>query len=175
MPLSQRTGDAMTETKAELAQDARDAVEYAVGLRAIALFEAAKGLLVLVSGSGLLLLVHRDAQAIAERFLAHMHLNPAGRYPHIFLQIATGASPGRLRLWALGAALYAILRFVEAVGLWHARRWAEWFGVATGLLYVPFEVLSYIRRPSIEAILALTVSLGVVLFLALRLRAHRER
>lgn len=175
MPPSPRTGDAMTDPKPEITQEDRDAAEYAVGLRAIALFEAAKGLLVLISGSGLLLLVHRDAQAIAERFLAHMHLNPAGRYPHIFLQIATGATPGRLRLWALGAALYAILRFVEAVGLWHARRWAEWFGVATGLLYVPFEVLSFIRRPSIEAVLALTVSLGVVLFLSLRLRAHRER
>ena len=172
---SQLTGNAMTDPTKEITQEDRDAAEYAIGLRAIALFETAKGLLVLISGSGLLLLVHRDAQAIAERLLMHLHLNPASRYPHIFLQIATGASPGRLRLWALGAALYAILRFVEAVGLWHARRWAEWFGVATGLLYVPFEVLSYIHRPSIESILALMVSLSVVLFLSLRLRGHRSR
>ncbi len=137
--------------------------------------EAAKGLLVLISGSGLLLLVHRDAQAIAERLLLHLHLNPAHHYPHIFLQIATGASPGRLRLWALGAAVYAILRFVEAVGLWHAKRWAEWFGVLTGLLYVPFEILSFVRRPNMEAVVALLVSIGVILFLWLRLRRHQNR
>ena len=165
----------MTSGTPVLTPDERDAAQHALGLRAIAILEAAKGLLVLISGSGLLLLVHRDAQAIAERLLLHLHMNPAHHYPHIFLQIATGASPGRLRLWALGAALYAILRFVEAVGLWHAKRWAEWFGVLTGLVYVPFEILSFVRRPNIEAVVALLISIGIILFLWLRLRRHQKR
>jgi uncharacterized membrane protein (DUF2068 family) len=160
---------------ANLIQDEIDARAHKLGLRAIAIYEAAKGLIVLVSGSGLLLLVHRDAQAIAERLVAHVHLNPASRYPRIFVQIATGASPGRLHLLALGALIYSLLRFAEALGLWHARRWAEWFGVATGLMYVPFEVVSLIRGPSIEVLFALVTSLGIVVFLGLRLRSSRRR
>lgn len=151
-----------------------DAREHKLGIRAIAIFEAAKGLLVLISGSGFLMLVHRDAQAIAERLVAHAHLNPASRYPRIFLQLATGASPSRLHVLALGALIYSLLRFAEALGLWHARRWAEWFGVATGLLYVPFELASLIRAPNIEAAVALLASLGIVAYLALRLRNNRR-
>jgi uncharacterized membrane protein (DUF2068 family) len=170
---SDKGGDA--KVVANLIQDEIDARAHKLGLRAIAIYEAAKGLIVLVSGSGLLLLVHRDAQAIAERLVAHVHLNPASRYPRIFVQIATGASPFRLRLLALGALIYALLRFAEAVGLWHARRWAEWFAVATGLLYVPFEVAALIRRPSIEVMFALLTSLGIVAYLAMRLRNSRRK
>lgn len=160
---------------ANLIQDEIDAREHKLGLRAIALYEAAKGLIVLISGSGLLLLVHRDAQAIAERLVAHVHLNPASRYPRIFVQLATEASPGRLHLLALGALIYSLLRFAEAFGLWHARRWAEWFAVATGLLYVPFEVASLIRGPTWEVFFALATSLGIVAYLAIRLRNSRRR
>jgi uncharacterized membrane protein (DUF2068 family) len=152
-----------------------EAREHALGLRTIAIFEAAKGLVVLLSGSGLLLLVHRDAQAIAERLVARVHLNPASRYPRIFLELASGASPFRLRVLALGAFCYAVLRFAEAFGLWHGRRWAEWFGLATGLLYLPFEVASLVRSPNIDAAVALVASLGIVAYLARRLRHGLRR
>lgn len=143
-----------------------------IGLRLAAIFEAGKGLLVLVAGSGLLLLVHRDVQDYAERLIAHAHLNPASHYPRIFLKVATEATPARLRLFALGALIYSIVRFVEAVGLWHARRWAEWLGVASGLMYLPFEVRAMIRRPGLEPLIALLLNLGVVLFLGLQLESR---
>ncbi|MCZ7627424.1 MAG: DUF2127 domain-containing protein [Candidatus Methylomirabilis sp.] len=53
-------------------------------LRTVALLEAAKGLLVLVAGIGVLSFVHHDAQWVAERLVGHLHLNPASRYPRIF-------------------------------------------------------------------------------------------
>jgi uncharacterized membrane protein (DUF2068 family) len=148
----------------------RDASEHALGLRTVAVFEAAKGFAVLLAGSGLLLLVRRDAQAMAERIVEHLHLDPASRYPRIFVQLATGATPGRLRLLALGALIYALIRFAEAVGLWHGRRWAEWFGMATGAIYLPFEVVALVRQPSVEPLIALLASVGIVLFLAVRLK-----
>ena len=154
--------------------EGRDAAEHALGLKTVAVFEAIKGVAVLLAGSGLLALVHRDAQAIAERIVKHLHLDPASHYPRIFVQIATGATPGRLRLLALGALVYALLRFAEAVGLWHARRWAEWFGVLTGAIYLPFEIVAIARHRSIGAIVALILSLGIVIFLGIRLRKGRH-
>jgi hypothetical protein len=47
----------------------------------VAAFEAAKGLLVLAAGFGLLSLLHKDVQVLAERFVDRLHLNPAKRYP----------------------------------------------------------------------------------------------
>ena len=47
------------------------------GLRTVAAFEAAKGLLVMATGLGLLSLLHHDVQRAAESVVRHLHLNPA--------------------------------------------------------------------------------------------------
>ncbi len=139
-------------------------------IRAIALFEAAKGLLVLLAGTGMFLMVHRDVQAVAERLVSHLHLDPASRYPRIFLKIASEASPGRLRLLAFGALVYAVVRIAEAIGLWHDRSWAEWLGVVTGSIYLPFELAAVVRHPGTDTMVTLGVNLVVVLVLAQRLQ-----
>jgi uncharacterized membrane protein (DUF2068 family) len=95
-------------------------------LKLVALFEAAKGVLVLAAGMGLLSLLHRDAHAIAERVTLLLHLDPASRYPKIFIDAAAGLTDARLWLLAAFACLYATFRFVEAYGLWRMRRWGEW-------------------------------------------------
>jgi uncharacterized membrane protein (DUF2068 family) len=150
-------------------------LDPSLGLRAIALFKAAKGLLVLAAGSGALLLVHHDVQGLAERLVAHFNLNPASRYPRIFLQMATQATPVHLRLAAAGAFCYAALQCVEAAGLWKARRWAEWLAVFTGLIYVPIEIVALARKPGWQPLLALVSNLAIVLFLAVQLRAARKQ
>lgn len=127
-----------------------------------------------MAGSGLLLLVHQDVEAVAERLLEHLHLNPAHHYPQIFLQIATGATPSGLRIVALGALLYALVRLTEAAGLWHDKRWAEWLGVVTGLVYVPFEVLALVRRLSIGPVVALVANIGIVAYLAWALARRQQ-
>jgi len=142
-----------------------------IGLRTIALFEAAKGLVVLLAGSGLLLLVHRDVQAMAEQLVSHLHLNPAKHYPRIFLHSVTGATPSRLQLLALGALAYAAVRLAEAFGLWRERRWAEWMGLVTGVIYLPFEAGAFVRHRHLESLVALAINLAIVAYLAVRLRA----
>jgi uncharacterized membrane protein (DUF2068 family) len=142
-------------------------------LRAIALFEALKGVVVLAAGTGLLLLVHRDVEAMAESLIGHLHLDPAARYPRIFLQLAGSATPRHLRLIALGAAVYALLRLVEAVGLWRERRWAEWMGVISAGIYLPYEVQGFVHRPGPGHAAAIIVNLAIILFLAVQLRSRR--
>ncbi|WP_298436131.1 DUF2127 domain-containing protein [Geobacter sp.] len=117
-----------------------EAPRVSADLRTIAFFEATKGLLVILAGLGLLSLIHRDVQAIAEEIVRHLHLNPASRVPRIFLEAADEASGGRLRLLALGAFGYAALRFAEAWGLWRGRAWAEWLGLVSGGIYLPVEI-----------------------------------
>jgi uncharacterized membrane protein (DUF2068 family) len=147
-----------------------DTRRSALGIRTIAVFEAAKGLLVLAAGSGLLLQVHRDWQAMADRLVTHLHLNPASHYPRIFLRAVAQATPGRIRLLALGALVYATFRLLEAWGLWRGRHWAEWLGVATGLVYVPFELAALLRHPGMEPLAALLLNLAIVVLLARQLR-----
>jgi len=132
-------------------------VRLSEAVRVVAIFEAAKGALILLAGLGLLSLVHRDVHALAAQLIAHAHLNPASRYPHIFLDAANHLSDSSLTLYAVGAAAYACVRLVEAWGLWFARSWAEWLAALSGGLYVPVELVELYKHAS-------WLGLGVLLF-----------
>jgi uncharacterized membrane protein (DUF2068 family) len=134
----------------------------AAGIRTVAAFEAAKGLLVVLVGFGLLALVHRDVQAVAAAIVRHLHLNPARHYPRIFLTAAERLGDTRLPLLAAGAFAYAMLRFVEAYGLWYERHWAEWLAIGSGGLYLPVELYELmLHRTPMHAVLLL-VNAGIV-------------
>ncbi len=146
------------------------------GLRTVALFEAAKGLLVLLVGLGLARLFHHDAQAVAERLVRMMHLNPAARYPRIFLDAAQHVTNARLWVMALAATAYATVRFVEAWGLWRGALWAGWFGALSGSIYLPIELFEIARRPTPLRFVVFGANLLVVAYLAwLLVRQGRPR
>lgn len=132
------------------------------GLHIVALFEAAKGAVVILAGMGLLTLIHRDVQAVAESIVRHIHLNPARHFPHIFLDAAARATDAHLWAMALTAMLYAAIRFVEAYGLWRKQVWAEWFGILSGALYLPVEIYELSLSVSVVKICILLVNLIVV-------------
>jgi uncharacterized membrane protein (DUF2068 family) len=151
------------------------AYSHQAGLKAAALFEALKGLLIILAGCGLLALLHRDAQAFAESLVLHLHLNPARHYPRIFIEAAARITDARLWMLAAGAFAYSALRFAEAYGLWLARPWAEWIGIVSGGVYLPLEMLELIRRPSVLKAALLAVNALLVAYLSfVRYRDSRE-
>ncbi len=137
--------------------------EPSAPLRALALFEAAKGFLVILVGAGILKWT-QDVQRVAAALVAHLHLNPAKHHALIFTLIEGGASS---HLWwlALGAALYSGGRLAESVGLWLGKRWAIWLAISTAVIYVPFEIEELVRRPGALAAGALCVNALVILYL----------
>ena len=128
----------------------------------MAWFEAAKGAVVLLAGTGALSLVHGRALSIAATLIERLHLNPAHQYPLILLKAASQVTDVRLWLLAGGAALYALVRFVEAYGLWRARTWAEWFAAISGAIYIPFEIYELLRDARWLVTIALLVNALVV-------------
>ncbi|WP_341675486.1 DUF2127 domain-containing protein [Niveibacterium sp. SC-1] len=143
-------------------------------IRAVALFEAFKGSVAVLAGSGLLFFVHHDLQEVAMRLVEHAHLNPAAHYPGIFIAAARHFENLPLVLLACGAATYASVRFVEAYGLWFEKAWAEVLAAASGALYVPFEVLELVRRPRLLGLVLLILNLLVVILMLWVLRARRK-
>jgi len=135
------------------------------GIRVVACFEAFKGLFVLFAGFGLLSLLNRDAARIAEEFVGHFHINPASRYPRIFLELASNLSNGKIWFTACIAFAYATLRMVEAYGLWQMRRWAEWLAVASGGIYIPVELYELLHRASWIKASTLIINVSVVIYM----------
>lgn len=79
-------------------------------------------------------------------------------------------STTRLYLTGVAVSVYTGQLAIEAVGLWYARRWAEYLTfVETGVL-VPFEIYELTRTISYLKILTLVINLAVVLYLLLRHR-----
>lgn len=131
----------------------------------VAAIEAAKGVIVLLAGFGLLGLLHRDLHALGEELVAQLHLNPAKKYPRIFTDLMSSLND--TRLWSLAgmALLYSTIRLVEAYGLWKQKTWAEWLALAGACIYLPFEVYEIYVKVTAVRVSALVFNLLIVLLM----------
>jgi uncharacterized membrane protein (DUF2068 family) len=149
-----------------------------LGLRTIALFEAAKGILALAAVCGVLSLRHTDLHAVTDAFLLRHGVNPERHYTRLFIEtVARVTNHHAGQLAAVGIA-YAVIRIAEGYGLWRGKHWAEWFAVISAGLYLPVELVHFARRP--RPFTAGIILLNIVLIyylgkLLARQRAERKR
>jgi uncharacterized membrane protein (DUF2068 family) len=143
-----------------------------LALRTVAVFEAAKGVVVLLLGLGLLRLMHKNLDEFAEQLIRFLHASPGGRLSDLFVTAANRTTDKSLWALAAAAAVYAVVRFAEAYGLWYAREWAEWFALLSGSMYLPWEAYSLLRHPLPVKWVILCANLAIVLYmLVLRVQA----
>jgi uncharacterized membrane protein (DUF2068 family) len=62
------------------------------------------------------------------------------------------------------------LELVEAIGLWHERRWAEYLTVVATSGLLPFEILEITKRVTVVRVGALIINLAIVAWLLYRKR-----
>jgi uncharacterized membrane protein (DUF2068 family) len=145
-------------------------------VRIIAFVEAAKGLIVLLAATGILAFIHADWNELAARLVRLSHLNPASKYPQIFLDAVSHLQQPRLLWLAAGAAAYSALRFIEAYGLFRERAWAEWLALIASGIFIPAEIVEVLRRPSLLSVGVLLVNVAIVAVMAHALwRRRRSR
>ncbi len=70
-------------------------------------------------------------------------------------------------LYAVGIALlaYGLLEGIEAVGLWLAKRWAEYLTFIATALLLPLEVYEIVNRISILKLITVAINLAIVVWL----------
>jgi uncharacterized membrane protein (DUF2068 family) len=102
--------------------------------------------------------------------IGHVGLNPGSRYPAVFFSTVDRLSAANWRSLLLAVAGYALVRFLEAYGLWRERRWGPWLGALSGALYVPFELRHLLYRPSLAGGVVIALNILVVGFLAWQIR-----
>jgi uncharacterized membrane protein (DUF2068 family) len=149
----------------------KSSLHHYFGLRAVAVFEFAKGLIVLLIGVGVVYLIHGDVEIEAETILRTLHLDPAWHYSRKFIEAASKMTDARLWLLAGFALAYATFRLVEAYGLWYERHWAEWLAAISAGLYVPVEIYHLFKH---FTLIRLGVLLGNLLIVAYLVYVLRE-
>jgi uncharacterized membrane protein (DUF2068 family) len=137
-----------------------------LGLRTVAVIEAAKGLLVLIVGVGLPGITQHRTHILLERIVKSFRLNPAHKVPRIFAELAHRLDNTHVWVLAVCAGGYALIRFAEAYGLWRGRRWAEWVGCVGAALYVPVEIAHLMKHHSWITYWILVVNILLVIYLA---------
>jgi uncharacterized membrane protein (DUF2068 family) len=154
------------ETRAQPHTSAGQGRGHVRVLRAVASLELSKGVVVLLAAGGLLFLLHRDTSEIAYNLLRLLHISPDHRLAQVFLHWANSVTDRKL--WAIASvgAIYSVMRFVEAYGLWRAAAWAEWVALISGAAYLPLELHEVLRWPSLFHFALLFVNLAVVLYMA---------
>ena len=95
--------------------------------------------------------------------LGRAHLGWRGRHAARLLYIGSG-----LLLLA-----YAGLRFTEALGLWHNKRWAKYLGATSGAIYIPFEIDHLLHQPNLGSIAILGVNIYIVVYLVMHLSLEK--
>ena len=143
-------------------------------LKIVALFETFKGLLGLFAGAGMLFMTQQNIQLYAGQLIKHFHLDPEQGFSKIIIDAAGNLTDNRIRFLLLFALLYALMRFVEAYGLWFARRWAEWFALISGCVYLPIELFELAKGFTWIKIGLVVINLVVVLYMAFVLK-HNEK
>jgi uncharacterized membrane protein (DUF2068 family) len=146
-----------------------------VGLRAIALFEAAKGGLAFAAACELLSLRHTDLHAVTDAFLLRHGIDPERHYMRLFIESVAQATHYHAGQIAALAFAYALIRFAEGYGLWQGKHWAEWFAVISAGLYLPWELVHFARHPRPFGAAIILFNLALIFYLGKLLARQRAQ
>jgi uncharacterized membrane protein (DUF2068 family) len=87
-----------------------------------------------------------------------------------YLRKAFTYSPHRLIQLGLLVTAYAALEATEMVGLWLAKRWAEYLTLLATTLLIPFEVYELTLKVSAFKVITLVINVAIVIYLLLAKR-----
>jgi uncharacterized membrane protein (DUF2068 family) len=72
---------------------------------------------------------------------------------------------GALREVGAGLLGYGLLEGVEAVGLWHTKRWAEYLTFTSTIVLLPLEIYELHERVSALKVIGFVINVAVVIYL----------
>jgi uncharacterized membrane protein (DUF2068 family) len=72
---------------------------------------------------------------------------------------------GRLHEVGIGLLAYGVLEGAEAVGLWYAKRWAEYLTFIATTVLLPLEVYEIVTRATALKVIGFIINLAVVVYL----------
>ncbi|MFT4041697.1 MAG: DUF2127 domain-containing protein [Gordonia sp. (in: high G+C Gram-positive bacteria)] len=143
-------------------------------MRLLAVERLIRGIFLVVAGVFVIQLRHSQ-QTLAQRFDAELPLlrpiaNQIGwniddsRVVDL-IERATTLSTVTIVLAGCALLAYGISQFIEAFGLWFAKRWGEYFAVIVTSLFIPLEIYELAERVTVFKILLLLVNVVAVVWL----------
>ena len=139
-------------------------------IRLVAVFKLLKAAALVVTGLGLLKLIHGDVGRQLDHWVGALGFDPGNHYVSDAIQKATSLPPKKIKELGLASFAYAGLFLTEGIGLWLEKRWGEWFTVIITASLVPFEIYEIVRQASAVKGLVLLLNVAIVVYLLYRIR-----
>ena len=86
------------------------------------------------------------------------------------IQHALTLSPRTISLLVGGLAVYAVVELIEALGLWLAKRWGEYFAMVVTSLGLPYEIYDMTSKFTVTRLALFAINLALVLYLVITKR-----
>lgn len=142
-------------------------------LRLIAIFKLFKALVLLASLATFFNLVRQDDPAhTVISWALKFHVDRDNRYLSAGLAALLHLNPKQLALLTFGTVLYAVLFFIEGVGLWGAKVWAEYLTIIATAGFVPVELYEVLRSNSVPKTVTLVLNIAIVAYLVVQVRSR---
>jgi phosphoribosylanthranilate isomerase len=132
-----------------------------------------KATVAVVVGFKLLTLLGRDVHEWAADLVHRHHFEILDRYVEPVLAKLIGVGDRQVKEISAAAFVYAAILYVEGIGLWFQKRWAEYLTVIATALAVPLEIYEIYEKPTWVRFAALAINIFVVWYLWTRL--HDEK
>ncbi|GAA2111047.1 DUF2127 domain-containing protein [Actinomadura alba] len=86
------------------------------------------------------------------------------------LRHALEVGTGTLTWVAVGLLAYAVVEFIEAVGLWLLKRWGEYFAVIATSFGLPIEIYELTERVTVVRLAAFVVNVVLIVYIVVSKR-----
>lgn len=141
-------------------------------LRTIALYKIAKGFGLLFIGAALVFLDVRDTwMTAAIEWMDEELMLPHGKiYTFLLTKLEEFLVSDSVKSTGILALIYAVVLWIEGVGVYLGKRWAEWFMVLATASLIPLEIYHFTHKPSIVKFLIICANSAIVWYLWRTLR-----
>jgi uncharacterized membrane protein (DUF2068 family) len=140
----------------------------------IAIYKIAKAALTLAAGIATLHLRHRDLSEMVVHLVHRLNIAPDSHLASWLLAKVLRVNDRQLGLLGLGFFLYSMLYFIEGIGLYLEKTWAEWLIVVTSCLLLPLELYELFHRPGWLKVVLLLANIAVIIYLIWRIGRDRR-
>ncbi len=140
----------------------------------IASYKTLQAILFAVIGLGARHMLHKDVGDELAALADHLRFNPESRLVNIILDRASLLNDPILRRIGLLAFAYSAVSYVEGIGLYFEKAWAEYLTLIITVSFLPLEIIEIFKRQTWFRFSLLAVNLLVFVYL-LQLLAIRAR
>ena len=132
-----------------------------------------KATVLIALGLKLLTLINQDVHSWAEDLVTRHGIDLANKYVQSGLERLVGMGNTQLIQVSVVAFVYAAVLYVEGIGLWLQKRWAEYLTTIATAIFIPFEIYEIYERFTWVRIAILALNIFVVWYLSTRLKDEK--